>query len=89
MRIAIDYTPAIVQHGGIGRYARQLVAALSKFDHYKYLYALFRSTSHALVVMTAFMPRNRIGVAVKLPVGDRLLSWTWQRLRLPLWSLNC
>lgn len=31
--IAIDYTPAYEQGGGIGRYVRELVAALARLDH--------------------------------------------------------
>ena len=31
--IAIDYTPAYEQGGGIGRYVRELVAALARIDH--------------------------------------------------------
>ena len=33
MRIAIDYTPALRQTAGIGRYTRGLVAALAELDH--------------------------------------------------------
>ncbi len=32
-RIAIDYTPAYEQGGGIGRYVRELVTALARHDH--------------------------------------------------------
>ncbi len=40
MRIGIDYTPAIQQTGGIGRYVRELVRALAAVDH-KNQYTLF------------------------------------------------
>ena len=33
MHIAIDYTPALRQTAGIGRYTRGLVAALAELDH--------------------------------------------------------
>ena len=33
MRIAVDYTPAIRQRAGIGRYTKGLVAALAELDH--------------------------------------------------------
>jgi glycosyltransferase involved in cell wall biosynthesis len=33
MRIGIDYTPAALQGGGIGRYVRELVRALATVDH--------------------------------------------------------
>jgi glycosyltransferase involved in cell wall biosynthesis len=33
MRIGIDYTPAVQQTGGIGRYVRELVRALAAIDH--------------------------------------------------------
>ncbi|HBY93338.1 MAG TPA: glycosyltransferase family 1 protein, partial [Chloroflexi bacterium] len=32
MKIAIDYTPALVQGGGIGRYTREAVAALARLE---------------------------------------------------------
>ena len=32
-RVAIDYTPAYEQGGGIGRYVRELVTALARLDH--------------------------------------------------------
>ena len=32
MRIAIDYTPAIAQSAGIGRYTRSLVDALARLE---------------------------------------------------------
>jgi glycosyltransferase involved in cell wall biosynthesis len=40
MRIGIDYTPAIHQTGGIGRYVRELVRALAAVD-YENQYTLF------------------------------------------------
>ena len=42
MRIGIDYTPAIHQTGGIGRYVRELVRALAVVDH-ENLFTLFVS----------------------------------------------
>ena len=42
MRIGIDYTPAIQQTAGIGRYVRELVRALAAIDH-ENLYTLFVS----------------------------------------------
>ncbi len=39
--IAIDYTPAYEQGGGIGRYVRELIAALAHIDASSYQYRLF------------------------------------------------
>jgi glycosyltransferase involved in cell wall biosynthesis len=48
MRIGIDYTPAIRQTGGIGRYVRELVRALAAVD-YEDKYTLFLAGGHASV----------------------------------------
>lgn len=48
MRIAIDYTPAIQQNAGIGRYVRELVRSLAAIDH-ENQYTLFISQGRASV----------------------------------------
>lgn len=95
MRIAIDYTPAVQQSAGIGRYTRGLVSALAEVD---------QDNRYTLLVvaprgeMAAFMaeerskpfdllqprsaPDNFRFRLVSLP--SRWLTIIWQRLRLPL-----
>ena len=79
-RIAIDYTAAIEQGGGIGRYVRELTAALARVD---------RRSDYRLFVAGA--KRNQLPTA---PGGNfswrptvlspRWLSRIWHRARLPL-----
>jgi glycosyltransferase involved in cell wall biosynthesis len=79
-RIAIDYTPAYEQGGGIGRYVRELVAALTSQDE---------QNSYRLFVAGA--TRDRLPA-----IGKGNFSWTptrltpkwlariWHRARIPL-----
>lgn len=84
MQIAIDYTPAVVQAAGIGRYARELIAALARADH---------ANRYTLFSAQEIEPGNPVVAALPLvrnvdlrvvPVGERCLTRVWQRLRLPL-----
>ncbi len=78
MRVAIDYTAAVRQRAGIGRYTRGLVSALAEMD---------RETAYVLLsagrgAEEGPWPANfsrRI-----LPLSDRHLAILWQRVRLPL-----
>jgi len=80
MRVGIDYTAAVHQGAGIGRYTRALIAALTHLD---------RSTEYRLVVAgrggrygQARWPAN-VRLCV-IPLSQRALTRMWQRLRLPL-----
>ncbi len=79
MRIAIDYTPALRQRGGIGRYTRGLVRALASID---------RSREYVLLVSRdapadGFPWPENFEIS-RLPTGERLTTILWQRLRLPV-----
>ncbi|MFH1085470.1 MAG: glycosyltransferase family 1 protein [Chloroflexota bacterium] len=78
MRIAIDYTAAVRQRAGIGRYTRSLVGALADLDRAN-RYVLFSAGRD---------PERRAWPANfclrPLPLTDRHLAILWQRLRLPL-----
>ena len=78
MRIGIDYTSAILQRAGIGRYTRGLVHALSEVDQRNQyvLYSAGKDTS-APSWPDAFSVRE-------LPITDRHMAIIWQRLRIPL-----
>lgn len=80
MRIAIDYTPAITQGAGIGRYTRNLVAALAAYDTEDH-FTLFSSESPTpeRPIPTGSNITPRI-----VPLGSRNLTILWQRLRVPL-----
>ncbi len=80
MRIAIDYTAAIAQHAGIGRYTRNLVSALAEVD-----------TTDRLTLFSSELPTKDRGFPAAanirsraLGIGNRNLTILWHRLRLPL-----
>ncbi len=78
MRITIDYTPALRQTAGIGRYTRGLVAALAEIDRAND-YNLF-CAGEAPDRKT--WPENFTVRVSKVPA--RWLTAGWHRLRLPL-----
>lgn len=78
MRIGIDYTPAVQQQAGIGRYTRELVRALAKLDAANQ-YVLFQGGGQELA---GSWPDNFH--VRSIPVSDRWLAILWQRLRLPV-----
>lgn len=81
MRIGIDYTAAVRQGGGIGRYTRNLIRALANLD---------RQHQYTLFVAGRGIDRRSVGswpanFRVRLiPVSDRWLHIFWQRLRVPI-----
>ena len=78
MRIGIDYTSAVRQGAGIGRYTRGLVSALTALDA-ENRYVLFSAGRDPHATRWPANVRYRT-----LPITDRHLSILWQRLRLPL-----
>lgn len=78
MRIGIDYTSAVRQRAGIGRYTRGLIGALAELDH----------TNRYLLFSAGRDPQARVWPPNfhlrPLPLTDRHLAILWQRLRLPL-----
>ena len=93
MKIAIDYTPAVRQTAGVGRYTRSLVQALihtAPSDSYTLLYA----GAAPSLLRDSFTPDVAPGaggaVALRrLPVPERLLTILWHRWRVPLWADLC
>lgn len=80
MRVGIEVTAAITQGGGIGRYVRELLKAVSQLDkatQYRLFYAA-RQVRHPL---PALGPNFHCRV---LPFHDIWLARGWQRLQLPL-----
>ena len=81
MRITIDYTPAVFQRAGIGRYTRGLVGALADLEppHQFTLLVLGRPGPD---FMPPQFPSNfRLRV---VPLSDRWATVIWYRLNLPL-----
>src|SRR4051794_32324181 len=79
MTIGIDYTPAYEQGGGIGRYVRELVAALAEQD---------TTTPYRLFVMGAKKPLPALPGANFSWAASRIAPiWfarLWHRARLPI-----
>ncbi|HYN88475.1 MAG TPA: glycosyltransferase family 1 protein [Ardenticatenaceae bacterium] len=79
MQIAIDYTSALTQGGGIARYTREAVSALARLDtphRYTLVY-----TKEAADGRPALPPHFAWR---ELPVSARQAAIVWQRMRLPL-----
>jgi len=81
MHIAIDYTPAVHQRAGIGRYTRGLVQALTRLDsENRYTLMVLGRTGAQFIPST--LPAN-----FKLrfiPISDRWATVLWYRLNLPI-----
>ncbi len=101
VKIAIDYTPAVRQLAGVGRYTRSLVQALIRTapsDSYTLLYAGASPSSlqddrsvgaqHAAPLLAAGEGRAAVTLR-RLPVPERLLTVLWHRWRVPLWADLC
>jgi len=80
MRIGINYTSALRQGAGIGRYTRGLVNALLRLDSQN-RYTLIVSKDSPLGRL-APLPDNF--TLKRLPLSERLLTILWHRLDLPL-----
>ena len=77
MRIGVDYTAAVRQKAGIGRYVRELFKHLGKID---------RQNSYILLVPrdSALHPLPANFRYLRLPFSERMMYIFWQRLRIPL-----
>ena len=90
MRIAIDYTAAARQGAGIGRYARELVAAIlaTPTDHQFVLMAAIAGLGDAWRAEKArlyTLAQNNTTLTFRdLPITDDWMARVWQRLRLPI-----
>ncbi|OQB27462.1 MAG: Mannosylfructose-phosphate synthase [Chloroflexi bacterium ADurb.Bin180] len=85
MRIGIDYTAAVNQGAGIGRYARQMTRALLELDR-ENEYVLFVPTASpeaSRASESAIVGQANVSLA-RLPVSERALVALWHRLRVPV-----
>jgi glycosyltransferase involved in cell wall biosynthesis len=83
MRIGIDYTSAARQRAGIGRYTRELVAALLSLEDV-HQYTIFAAAG-GLKDDDWLMQVQREGIRLRtLPLSDDWLARLWHRLRLPI-----
>lgn len=89
MRLAIDYTSAVWQGAGIGRYTRAIVGALLRRDgenRYHLVYPRGLPGRPApFLAHTAALRQAHPNVRLHpLPLSDRYTAILWQRLRLPI-----
>jgi len=84
MRIAVDATPAAVQNAGVGRYTRELLAALVGLPgDDQYILASAAADGENQQLLRA-LPPGQFRDLRRLPLNPRLTTAAWQRLRLPL-----
>lgn len=89
MRIGIDYTSAARQRAGIGRYTRELIAALLALES-AHQYAIFAAAGqlprgHWQREADALRSISKARLAVhSLPLSDDWMARLWHRLRLPV-----
>ena len=81
LRIGIDFTSASRERAGIGRYARELIRALSRLDHANYYVLFVPRDAHADLLRFDWSPNFTIRRA---PLSERHLAALWQRARVPL-----
>ncbi len=85
MRIAIDYTSAIAQRAGIGRYTRGLVAALVRqaADDRLVLYSSEAPTPDSGFPRGEHV-RTRLAGLGRWAIGNRWMTILWHRAHVPL-----
>lgn len=81
MRVAIDYTPAINQAAGIGRFVRSLVTALAGIDGETEYLLLYAEPPRGARLEFPSAPNFS---ARRVPVPERALNVLWHRLSLPV-----
>lgn len=82
MRIGIDYTAAVKQGAGIGRFVRSLVDSLAALDHgneYVLFYSYRGQEKPKLPLANHPNFRERA-----VPISDKLLAIIWHRLGIPI-----
>jgi glycosyltransferase involved in cell wall biosynthesis len=82
-RIGIDVTSALTQGGGIGRYTRELIAALASADT-GYEYHFFAAKPPPQLPVPDPVPSTPQTHFHAAPLNERWLYRLWYRLRLPL-----
>ncbi len=87
MRIGLDYTAAVQQSAGIGRYCRELVGALAAQDRENQYVLLVagRPSAEALRRAQERFAAHPNFTLRPLPISERWLNRIWHRLRLPLY----
>lgn len=81
LRIGIDFTSAARERAGIGRYARELMRALSRVDHTNRYVLFVPRDAHPDLLRYAWPPNF---TTRRAPLTERYLAALWQRARVPL-----
>ena len=81
LTIGIDFTSASRERAGIGRYARELIRALSRLDHANHYVLFVPRDAHADLLRFDWSPNFTIRRA---PLSERHFAALWQRARVPL-----
>src|SRR5512143_3008296 len=92
MKIGIDYTSAVTQGAGIGRYTRELITALlilPSSNRYTLFYSSrYKLTSDSFPKPTLLRQGGYSPQAVfrltRLPIHDKWLARIWHRARIPI-----
>src|SRR5689334_20555639 len=89
MRVGIDYTPAIWQGAGIGRYTRELIQAIvaqgGEFEYTLFYAAGGLEPGNPYLADLGRLRAAHSNVrAAPIPLAPRRLTQLWQRLRVPL-----
>ncbi len=81
MRVAIDYTAAVYQSAGIGRFVRSLVHALAEIDSRTEYLLVFADPPRGIRPAVPDAPNFRTR---RIPLSDRALTALWHRLSIPV-----
>jgi glycosyltransferase involved in cell wall biosynthesis len=81
VRVAIDYTAAVNQSAGIGRFVRSLVGALADLDSTTQYLLLYAAPNEAAVPR---FPTAKNFSSRQVRLSQRYLDIAWHRLKLPL-----
>ncbi len=83
MRIGIDYTSAVRQRAGIGRYTRGLIGGLARVDA-ENQYALLMPHDARFMEPAYELGQHKNFRLARAPLSEKLLVTMWQRFSLPL-----
>ena len=81
MRIGIDYTAAINQTAGIGRFVRGLVRAVTALDQVNQYVLVHAAPNNGCTVEAPTGPNVTIR---EMRFRERVMTAIWHRLRIPL-----
>jgi glycosyltransferase involved in cell wall biosynthesis len=81
LRVALDYTPAISQIAGVGRYTRSLLAALEQEAGDDVRWSLWYPRD---LDGDPFLPRSDRVTGLQLPLSSRWSNLIWHRIGLPI-----